>query len=343
MDTAKTLPLVSVVVPVYNGERYLAESLDSIINQTYPNLEILVMDDASTDRTPGIIETYSDKVACYRNGANLGQFANVNKGIELAKGAFVCVYHADDIYQPEIVAREAQYLMENRTAGAVFCLDRFIDANGKIYNQLQIPTEVRGGGPFDYATILNTLLTYKNVFLVGPTSMVRRSVYFDVGQYRGEEYRIAADLEMWARISKSYDIGIIEEHLHDYRHDHGNLSQNYYHLRTEIEIHFRILQEHLDNGGLALAWPESLRAHRAHWAEDLLMVTVNHYIIGDLATCRELLGQVRPDDLLGSPHIQRYRLLVLYKCLQVLSHMPRMNYAAELFRARWHNNKSKTR
>ncbi|RKZ54901.1 MAG: hypothetical protein DRQ44_18480 [Gammaproteobacteria bacterium] len=339
-ETSSSLPLVSIVVPVYNGETYLAESLDSIITQTYPNTEILVMDDASTDNTPDIIKSYGDRVTHIRNESNLGQFGNVNKGIEKTRGKFICVYHADDIYKPEIVEKEARYLIENKLAGAVFCLDIFIDAKGKVYNQLDIPEIVRGGGPFNYTIILNTLLTYKNVFLVGPTSMVRRDVYFDVGLYNGDEYGIAGDLEMWARIAKSYDLGIIEEHLQYYRHDHGNLSQNYYRLRTETEIHFRIMQQHLDSGGLAIAESDSLKANRAHWSQDLLMVAINAYIKNDLAMCRKRLRQIKVGELLGSARIQRGRLLVLYILLSILCRIPRLSFIASLFKKRWHANKN---
>lgn len=338
--TSDSLPVVSIVVPVYNGEAYLAESLDSITAQTYPNIEILVMDDASTDGTPDIIKSYGNRLTHIRNQTNLGQFGNVNKGIEKTKGEFVCVYHADDIYQPEIVEKEARYLMQNKSAGAVFCMDIFIDAKGDVYNQLEIPQVVRGGGPFDYETILNALLTYKNVFLVGPTSMVRRDVYFDVGLYNGDDYGIAGDLEMWARIARSYDLGIIEEHLQYYRHDHGNLSQNYYRLRTETEIHFRIMQQHLDNGGLAVAKPDSLKANRAHWSEDLLMVTINSYIKNDLPMCRKRLSQISAAELLGSARIQRGRLFVLYILLSIICHIPRIGIIARLFEKRWHGNKN---
>jgi len=338
--TEPTYPLVSIVVPVYNAENFLAESLDSITNQTYPNIEILVMDDASTDGSAEIIRSYGDKLTHIRNENNLGQFGNVNRGIKKTKGEFVCVYHADDIYKPKIVEKEAQYLIQNQSAGAVFCMDIFIDARGKVYNQLTLPQSVTGGGPFDYEAILNALLTYKNVFLIGPTSMVRRGVYFDVGFYNEEEYGIAGDLEMWARIAKKYDLGIIEEHLQYYRHDHGNLSQNYYRLRTETEIHFRIMQHHLDNGGLSVARADSLKANRAHWSEDLLMVTVNAYIKNKLPLCRERLNQIKITELLGCPCIQRGRLFALYLLLSIICRLPRMSFIAKMFEKHWHSIKN---
>src|SRR5436309_516341 len=98
--------LVSVIVPVYNGARYLRECLDSLLHQTYAEFEIIVADDASTDDTPAIIASYGDRVRSLRQAVNVGIYANANAGIELARGEFVAIYHADDVYDPRIVELE---------------------------------------------------------------------------------------------------------------------------------------------------------------------------------------------------------------------------------------------
>lgn len=336
MTAVTSPPLVSIIVPVYNAESYLRASLDSIVAQSYPHREILVMDDASTDGSAEIIASYGDRVMHHRQPANRGQFANVNAGLALAQGKYIAIYHADDIYAPTIVEREVAYLENHPDAGAVFCLDIFVNAQGKEYGRLRLPPELETDQPLSYVVIVNGLLTYKNRFLVGPTSMVRASVYRELGPYRGEEYRIAADLEMWARIAKHYPIGIVREHLHYYRHGHGNLSQNYYHLRTETEIHFKILDRHLAGGALALATSEALAAHEAHRAEDRLMVAINCYIRDDREKCRRFLRTIHLRGLLGSRQVQRARLLILYWMLQMLSRLPRLRIAADTFYRRWH-------
>src|SRR5689334_22259492 len=99
-------PRVSVVVPVWNGERFLRESLDSILLQTFPSLEVIVMDDASTDGTEQIVRSYGDAVRYHRQSATRGIYGNCNDGIALARGEFIAIYHADDIYDPTIVERE---------------------------------------------------------------------------------------------------------------------------------------------------------------------------------------------------------------------------------------------
>jgi len=338
-DKTHLLPLVSVVVPVFNGERYLRESLDSILVQTYPRLEVLVMDDASTDATAEIISAYKDRVTRYRQPHNCGQFANVNDGIVRAQGEYIAVYHADDVYDPIIVEREVTFLQEHPEAGAVFCLALFIDALGRKCGSLQLPPEVRGGGPFDYKTILNALLLHKNTFICGPSSMVRASVYKDVGVYRGDEFSIASDFEMWVRIAERHPVGILGEHLFGYRFGHGNLSEKYYRHRTELERYFLVMDHYLKRGGKNCVSPDALAALEAHRAEDCLMVAANQYILGRRAECREILGQVKATRILASPKVQGWRLLILFLTLKLLSRLPRIRFVAGLFHRRWHVNK----
>lgn len=329
-------PLVSIVVPVFNGAAYLRESLDSILAQTYPRLEVIVMDDASTDETPAIVASYGDRVKSVRQESNKGQFGNVNDGIARATGEFIAVFHADDVYLPRIVEREVEHLLRHPECGAAFCLDIFIDAGGREYGRLSIPPEVRGGKPLAYPVVLNALLAWKNVFLVGPTAMVRASVYREVGPYRGEEFRIASDLEMWVRIARSHPIVVIEEYLLRYRHGHGNSTQSYYHLRDEVERYFRIMDLALEGGGRALASSEALAGYEAHRAQDHVMVAVNRYIRGELDRSAHALAGASAARLLASPRIQRWRMLVLFVLLRILVRLPRIGAVADAFYRRWH-------
>ena len=163
-------PLVSVPVPSYNGARFLREALDSILAQRYPNLEIIPLDDASTDETPSIAAEYSDRVTYIRQTSNLGIHDNVNVGIARARGELIATYHADDLYLPTIVETQVTYLTAHPEVGAVFCADIVVVAEGQEYSRLVLPPEVRGNRPLDYQTVLTTLLASKNRFLaVGGT------------------------------------------------------------------------------------------------------------------------------------------------------------------------------
>jgi hypothetical protein len=186
--------------------------------------------------------------------------------------------------------------------------------------------------------VLNGLLEYKNRFLVTPSAMVRADVYRDVGPFRATEWGIAADLDMWIRIAQKYRLGILQEYLMHYRHGHGNWTQQHYHLRTEPERHFRILDAKISSDQSLVA-PRALAAHEAHRAEDRIMLAINHYILDQLPAAAAMLRQVAPTQLLGSPRVQRLRLLALYLGLTVLVRLPRVPAVADAFYQRWHVRK----
>lgn len=336
VDRPIKLSLVSILVPVFNGERYLRESLDSILAQAYPNTEVLVMDNASTDSTPGIIASYGDRIRCYRHKTNLGIYGNVNSGIAVARGDYIAVYHADDIYHPHIVQRQVNYLEDHTDVGAVFCQDIFIDPQGREFGRLELPAELRGGKPLEFPVILNSLLKYKNAFLRCPSSMVRACVYQTLGHYRDQEFGVSADLEMWLRIAKKYPISILEEYLFWYRYGHNNSSLQHRHLRMEPEGYFRIMDVYLEDGGRAVATADALAAYEAHRAEDRLMVAVNNYILGRSKEAKKILNLVRLSQILGSPQVQKIRLLLLLLIMRVLVRVPRIQVLAALFYRRWH-------
>jgi glycosyltransferase involved in cell wall biosynthesis len=335
MTPEDALPLVSIVVPVFNASEHLRDSLDSILAQTYRSTEVIVMDDASTDGTGEIARSYGDAVIYHRQPHTRDAFGNINDGIALASGELVAVYHGDDVYLPQIVEREVDFLREHPEAGAVFTSDIFIDRQGHPFGRLELPSELRGGGPFDYATILNCLLSYKNVFLRCPSSMVRASVYAEVGEYR-DELKETSDVEMWLRIARRYPLGILEEHLFRYRRGHSSMSERYDHLRAEPARFFLVMDEHLTDGNDSIVTREALAAYRAHKAEDRMRMAVSMYIRGEREEAARILRRIAARDLAGSRRVQRGRLLVLLAALRLLVRLPRSALAAGLFYRRWH-------
>ena len=329
-------PLVSIVVPVLDGEEYLRHSLDSILAQTYPALEVIVMDDGSTDGTPTIVAEYGGRLRYVRQERTRGIYGNANDGIALARGDFVGVFHADDVYLPEMVEREVEWLLARPSAGAVFCSDIYVYRDGREVGRLRLPPELAGSRPLRYDQVLNGLLMHKNAFLRCPTALVRASVYAELGGYRDEEFRNTSDLEMWLRIARSFEIGVLDEHLHLYRRGHGSSSERYNRVRTDPERFFRILDLELASGGRAVATTDALRAYEAHRGEDSLMRAVNHYILGDGGRAREVLGEVRLRALAGSGEVQRGRLVPLALALRALVRVPRVSAIARLFDRRWH-------
>lgn len=336
MASVDAEPLVSVVLPVFEGEAFLPESLESILAQTHRSLEVIVMDDASSDSSAMIAAEAASRdarVRVHSQPANVGQFANVNSGIARARGEFVAVFHADDVYGPEIVAREVAFLEAHPDAAAVFALATFIDAEGAEFGRLHPPDELAGLEVLEYPVVLNAVLRHSSGFLPTPSAMVRRRVYDEVGAY-AEHYGIRGDVDMWLRISSRHPIGLLHEHLFRYRVGAHNESRRYAHTRSDLDPSFSVVDRVLAHGGRRLATATALDAYEAHRAADLLVAAGNAYMLGHRGKARALLGDVDVTRLFASR--QRWRLLVLLAALHVLSRLPRSPAVARLLRRRWH-------
>src|SRR5437764_1366886 len=119
LDSADTFPLASVVVPTFNRANFLEETIDSILSQNYPNLEVIILDDGSTDDTAETLARYRDRVVVERH-ENIGETATVNKGFKLARGEYVCVVNSDDPILPGLIRAGVIALERNPEALAAY-------------------------------------------------------------------------------------------------------------------------------------------------------------------------------------------------------------------------------
>lgn len=330
------LPLVSVVVPAYDAEAYVEACLRSILDQTDPRLEVIVMDDASTDDTVDVAKAVSDRIRVVRQPENLGIYENANVGIRMARGDLVAVYHADDVYEPAIVEREVEAFLERPEVGAVFCLDTFIDAEGRAYDRLDPPDDVPLDRPMSYREVLENLLLHQNPFLRCPSAMVRAEVHERVGLYEQDRWKNTSDVDMWLRIARERPIMVLGDHLFRYRHFHGSSAQRYHHLRTEPNRFFEIMDHHLDGGARELASQDALDAFEAHRSEDMLFVAVARYIEGDVEAARRALSGLALVDFWATENVQRLRLSTLLLGMRLLCRLPRIGPVADRFYGRWY-------
>ena len=295
---ADSSPLVSIVVPAYNAERFLGEALASIRAQSHANLEIIVCDDASTDRTPAIAQGTGDpRVRYLRNDRTLGGYGAMNRGVHESGGEYVAIYHADDVYDARIVERELAALCRRPDVTAVFCLDRFIDETGGDYGRLRLPAAIANTDTFDATLLVESLLRYKNTFLRTPSVMLRRSAFDAVGGFDQERFGIAADLDMWVRLSLEGPIALVHEYLMGYRHYTAQWSKQYEHMRTEPEVFFAVMDRHLSRPGVrALVSSEALTTYRVWRVQDEAERAANAFVLGDRQKAVALLNSslVRP-------------------------------------------------
>ena len=138
-EQANTSPLISVILTTYNGEKYIAETLESVLNQTYTNLEIIIVDDASTDNVVNIIKSYNDnRIKLYINDKNLGIGYNTNRALSLATGEFIMMQDHDDISSPSRAELQLKCLIDHKdVTGVSLRVARFKDTPpAEIYNKL---------------------------------------------------------------------------------------------------------------------------------------------------------------------------------------------------------------
>lgn len=285
-------PLVSVFVPAYNAGRFLRRTLDSVLSQTYRHLEIVVLDDASTDDTAAITRSYDDcRLTYLRNERNLGQFRTMSRAVELSHGEFIAIYHSDDVYEPDIVEREVAFLRSHPAAGAVFAQDNIIDEQDRLLVRVSLPAQFRGRPVLSYEDVFPYLLRNKNQLLCCPTFMARRTALAEAGPFDGDRYRIAADLDMWLRILRRHPVGVLEQRLVNYRRSSAQESSRYRNLRTTEEEFFAIMDRYAE---LDAWWPRVAPADRReyefHRLDDQTFRAANHVIRGEVSQARELLA-----------------------------------------------------
>jgi glycosyltransferase involved in cell wall biosynthesis len=219
------MPTVSVLMPVYNAEPYLAEALESILGQTFADFEFLIINDGSTDRSGAILNEYAarDERIRLTSRPNTGYTVALNELLALASGELVARMDADDVALPERLARLVDYL---RAHGNVVCVGtavHFIDAAGRF---------LRDGHPgMDHETIQLRALA-GDCPLNHPSTMMRRAVVHAVGGYH-PEFEPAEDLDLWLRLGEVGQLTSLPEVLMKYRQHARSFSEQ--HQRRQLE------------------------------------------------------------------------------------------------------------
>ena len=206
-------PTITVVVPAYNEERYIAEALDSILGQTRPPHEIIVVDDGSTDRTLEVVDRYRDRVRVHQQ-ENRGCPAAFDTGFRQANGEFVALCPADDIWEPDKLARQQDVLAVHPEVDVVFGAARTFGLTERDHGR---PVEK---GVLETASFAPQM--YRRDLIADPSAVVRRSLYLDLGGY---ESLIGEDYEFWMRALAAEAVFYFDPRLVVRLREHGgNLS-----------------------------------------------------------------------------------------------------------------------
>ena len=241
-------PLVCICLPTYNAESTIAETLQSLIVQTYTNILIKVVDNASTDNTLSVVETLSDpRISIYRGKSNIGGEGNFNRCIDLATGEYTAIFHADDIYEPTMIARQVAEFEARPEVGAVFTESTLIDESGKPIGAVVRPRALRGQSyVYNFQEIFKATLRYSN-FLMCPSAMLRTRIYREeIKSFRVELFGSSADLDVWLRVLGRHRIAILPDRLIRYRISTTQGSHTLGRRRTERADFFRVIDHYLE-------------------------------------------------------------------------------------------------
>lgn len=291
------VPHISVCLPVYNDADTVGETISSLLGQSHSNFEIVVSDNASSDGTREVVASYDDpRIRYRRNDHNVGAFPNWNLAIRDARGEHIAVYHADDVYHPDILAAESDFLSGHPEAGAVFTMDDWIDEDGRRIGESRLPPELVGRNLHGFHDVFESLLLHGNNFLRCPTFMARRAVFDRVGFFEEqvEPFRSARDLEFFLRLLREYPIGIIDRKLVRYRISKRQGTSDAMYLRTGESDHIRVMDHFLPLAGGPQAFPKRVAdSYEFGRKVDELFRATNCIVTGDITQGTALLREAR--------------------------------------------------
>jgi glycosyltransferase involved in cell wall biosynthesis len=210
----RSLPLVSVIMPVYNGAAFLRESIRSILSQTYTRFEFIIINDGSKDNSDEIIRSFDDRRIRYHTQENAGLAATLNRGIGLSGGIYIARQDQDDISLPSRIQKQVDFLNSNPSVGLLGTRAKIIGTNapGKAHNHAIHPWLLK----FD--------LLFDNPF-VHSSVMFRQAAISATGLYNTDP-TCYEDFELWSRFAQTTEIANLPEPLLEYRHHGEGMSKS---------------------------------------------------------------------------------------------------------------------
>ena len=216
-------PLVSIIVPCYNMEKYIADTMMSVKRQTFPNWELLVVDDVSTDKTVTIIESYGkedSRIHWFVKEKHTGIAASRNQAIGVAKGRFFAFLDADDVWHLEKLERQLEFMLEHKVGFSYSSYD-LIDETGKPLEKV-----IKTAGTLTYNDFL------RNTIIGCSTVMIDTDI---VGRVTVPDFRTSEDTATWLDILKQgFKAYAIEESLTSYRIREKSASSNKWRAATDL-------------------------------------------------------------------------------------------------------------
>jgi len=212
-------PLVSVIIPVYNGEKYIAEAVESVLGQTFEDYELIVVDDGSTDNTKYVLLSYGNRLK-YIYKPNGGCASARNAGIKEGKGKYFAFLDADDTWLPNKLEAQMNKFEVNPEIGLVFCDHCVFNENGIVYDSVAKRRSIYEGMVFERL--------WQNNFVGISGVVVKRECLNKVGLFdESRDIDAVEDFNLLLRIARYYKFGFVNEVLFKYRLHGANMSLDF--------------------------------------------------------------------------------------------------------------------
>lgn len=230
--------LLSIIIPAFNAEKYISQAIQSVLNQTYDNFELIIINDGSTDKTKVVIESFKDeRIRYFENEKNSGIVFSRNKGLKLAQGEYIGMLDADDIAYPKKFEKQITFLQQNKDFGMIGSWSKFIDEEGESISgswKLRAKPEM-----------IPSIMLFKNYFLQSAV-LYRKSC---IRQYSFKDgFDILEDYLIWLEIIKKFKVWNLQEYLLDYRIHSGGVTKM--HQKEKLEKEKKVFRLQLTELGI---------------------------------------------------------------------------------------------
>ncbi|CAE6482824.1 Glycosyl transferase [Nitrosomonas nitrosa] len=197
-------PLVSVIIPTFNCESYIAETINSVLNQDYPSIELIIIDDGSTDKTRHIISDYKDKLTLITQN-NSGVCVARNRGIKEAAGQFICLMDHDDYWFPDKISRQVAEFMAHPEIGIVYSSFTLWKSNsdGTFASPDTFGNQLVNDEIDNYYSGWIYHLLLLDSWVLTSTAMIRAEVFDECGDF-DENLPYSEDWDLWLRVARKY-------------------------------------------------------------------------------------------------------------------------------------------
>ncbi len=280
---------ISVIIPAFNHEKYIALSIESVLKQSYGNFELIIINDGSTDRTEKEILHFKDPRIRYITQENQGAHYTINKGIAIAKGEYISILNSDDEYSPDRLIQCFDFIKQYPDVTAVLTLVEGINRDGKSVSDMSTPHTIAWQDWYTDALKLyenNDFLKCafaQNIAITTSNFFIKKTTFDVIGQFK--KLRYAHDWDMLLRISRQFKVGLLKKCLLRYRiHESNTVLETGSEAKVRLEVNW-LIAHHLKY----LQPTENL-------IDLIYFLRKNHYVNMETIVTLLLLDEYFPDD-----------------------------------------------